>query len=249
MPASQQQIARLLTDIARQEVALYAREQFEQIDKANSAATGRNVAAIVSVDGRRNAPITAINDKKGTLVFEWELLDTVLLWIWKSLREHSPIVSGAYRRGHILMADDIIVPADGKIPQAQRYVFLNTEPYARKIEVGKTESGRSFVIQVQNRIYERVAKEAHARFDNSASISFGYVDPPRSYALRHDQPSRQFLPGRIYRSPTIRRDRRAGASVPSPAIIITMRAGQSASAGTPQLIARNQPLLLGYANG
>ena len=60
-----------------------------------------------------------------------------------------------------MMVTDPVAP-----PLASEYVFLNTVPYARKIEIGKTESGRDFVIQVPNRIYERTANDAQARFGN-----------------------------------------------------------------------------------
>ena len=48
------------------------------------------------------------------------------------------------------------------IPPADEYVFINPVPYARRIEVGKTKSGRPFLIQVPNKIYERTAKDARA---------------------------------------------------------------------------------------
>jgi len=37
-----------------------------------------------------------------------------------------------------------------------------------------TKSGRDFVIQVENRIYERTARDAQAKFGNVAKIRFTY---------------------------------------------------------------------------
>lgn len=102
----------------------------------------------------------------------------VLAWIAKELLDRSPVVSGAYRDAHTLYADQSVVMAasevsdDADVPDAEEYSFTNTTPYARKIEIGKTKAGRDFVIQVPNRIYERVAQDAQARFRGAAEISF-----------------------------------------------------------------------------
>jgi hypothetical protein len=74
------------------------------------------------------------------------------------------------------MADGNEVTPGGAIPQATQYVFVNEQPYAHKIEIGTTESGRAFVIQVPNRIYERVANDAMSRFEKIASIIFTMID-------------------------------------------------------------------------
>ncbi len=57
---------------------------------------------------------------------------------------------------------------------AQGYIFLNPVVYARKLEIGKTESGRDFLVSVPNRIYERTANDARSKFGNIAKIRFSY---------------------------------------------------------------------------
>lgn len=102
----------------------------------------------------------------------------VLAWIARELRARSPFVSGGYRDGHTLYADgEPLMPAadvseDSRLPEAREFSFTNTVPYARKIEFGKTQSGRDFVVQVPNRIYERLAEAARERFRGAAEISF-----------------------------------------------------------------------------
>jgi hypothetical protein len=54
-------------------------------------------------------------------------------------------------------------------------VISNPVPYARKIEIGKTRSGRPFVIQVPPRIYERAAMALRSKYRNVASIRFTYM--------------------------------------------------------------------------
>jgi hypothetical protein len=94
----------------------------------------------------------------------------VLAWIADELRARSPVVTGAYRDAHALYGDGRMlmaasdITADSDVPEAKEYSFSNTMPYSRKIEFGKTADGRDFVLQVPNRIYERVAQDARARF-------------------------------------------------------------------------------------
>lgn len=103
--------------------------------------------------------------------------DHVLQWIARELLDRSPVVSGAYRDAHALYADgrrigsaDEIARGGTAVPHSAEYVFVNPQPYARKIEVGKTREGRDFVVQVPNRIYERVAADAGSLFSDIADI-------------------------------------------------------------------------------
>jgi hypothetical protein len=106
---------------------------------------------------------------------------------------------------------------------AREYTFINMVPYARRIEIGKTKSGRSFALQVENRIYERTAKDAKAKFGKAADIQFGYRESVGAYSLKQDQVSRYFIGGRIYHAPTIRKDRAKGTAVSTPAIIVRLK--------------------------
>lgn len=128
----------------------------------------------ITVDGREGASLDSVNPDGGNIIVEFELVAGVLAWIAQTLLDRSPVLSGAYRKGHMLFADDTLVDAFGTVPMADEYVFTNSVPYARKIEVGKTESGRDFTIQVPNRIYERTANDARAKFGNQAKISFTF---------------------------------------------------------------------------
>lgn len=102
----------------------------------------------------------------------------VLAWIARALHDRSPFVSGDYRDAHALYADQrFLMAADdvtenAKLPAAKEFSFTNTVPYARKIEFGKTKAGRDFTVQVPNRIYERVARDAQSRFRGVAEIIF-----------------------------------------------------------------------------
>ena len=155
-------------------VAAYVQAGIDEAKAKNRSVLGRVPPFTVTVDGREGAPLDSVDPDGGSIIVEFELVGDVLTWIAQTLLDRSPHVSGDYRHGHTLFADGIEVDPFGIIPSASVYVFTNDVPYTRKIEIGKTESGRDFVIQVQNRIYERTANDAKAQFGNIAKIRFTY---------------------------------------------------------------------------
>lgn len=102
----------------------------------------------------------------------------VLAWIARELRERSPVMSGAYRDAHALYGDGRMImgagdiTSDSEVPEAKEYSFSNAVPYSRRLEFGKTKSGRDFLISVPNRIYERVAADARSKFGEIASFEY-----------------------------------------------------------------------------
>jgi hypothetical protein len=170
--------ASIRADLSRMEqsraAGAFVAEGIAAADAQNQRVLGRVPPKTVTVDGRLGAALESVNPDGGTIIVEYELIGDVLRWIGKTLVDRSPSVSGNYKRGHTLFVDGQEVPLNGQIPQGEEYAFTNMVPYARKIEIGKTESGRDFVIQVQNRIYERTARDARAKFGNIAQISFSY---------------------------------------------------------------------------
>lgn len=200
-------------DLSRPEqqraAAAFARQGIDEIKAHNRTILGRVPPLRVWVDGREGASLESVNPNGGSIIGEFDLIEGVLRWIADELVKRSPVVSGAYRDGHTLFADGQEVPVGGQIPQAEEYVFTNPVPYARKLEVGKTKTGRAFVMQVPNRIYERTAKDARQRLGNSADIRFAFRQFTGAYRLRHSA-------GR-------RKDRQRGSSIQAPAIVIRYR--------------------------
>lgn len=203
--------------------AAFAREEIKAGDELNRQILGRVPPRTVTVDGSPRAALERVSPS-GTIVAEWELVVDILQWIADTLRERSPVVSGAYREGHTLFIDGVEVPMGGQIPAATEYVFTNLVPYARKIEVGKTESGRDFVIQVPSRIYERTFKDAKARFGKQVRITFGYEALVGAYKLQQHGVNRRWNPKKkTFRASKTSRDRVAGSVVTAPAISISLR--------------------------
>lgn len=158
----------------RRSVAAFVQAGIDEAKATNRKVFGAVPPFTVTVDGKQGAPLDSVNPDGGSIIVEFELVGDVLQWIAETLVERSPVVSGDYKRGHALYADGVEVDPFGVVPSAQQYVFTNSTPYSRKIEIGKTASGRDFVIQVPNRIYERTANDAKARFGNTAKIRFTY---------------------------------------------------------------------------
>lgn len=165
--------SRLSPEARSKRIASFARQEIAEGDAINRRALGTVPPKTVTVDGREGAPLESVNPDRGIIIAEWQLVGDVLQFIHATLRARSPIISGEYLRGHTLYADGTETDAVNP-PLTREYIFLNPLPYTRKIEIGKTKAGRDFVIQVENRIYERTADDAKKRFGNVANVRFGY---------------------------------------------------------------------------
>lgn len=197
----------------RAAVAQYAAAEITEVDADNRRVLGRVPPPAVSVDGRLGAPLSSVKLDGGVIVADWAVIGDVLAWIGRTLQDRSPVVSGRYRDSHTLFVDDAEVPIGGDVPPAAQYVFLNPVPYAHKIEIGKTKSGRDFVVSVPNRIYERTADDAKARFGNAANIRFSYRAPLAGALLK-------YMP---VRGPASRAANAMERELRVPSIIVTLR--------------------------
>ncbi|MBN8960576.1 MAG: hypothetical protein J0H71_05545 [Rhizobiales bacterium] len=210
-------VATMLGDVSesgqRAAAAQYAAAAIAETDAINRRVLGRVPPATVSVDGRLGAPLASVRLNGGVILADWAVVGDVLVWIGRTLQDRSPIVSGRYRDAHTLFADAVEVEIGKDIPPASQYVFLNPVPYAHKIEIGKTKSGRDFVVQVPNRIYERAADDANARFGNVASIRFSYRAPLDGALLK-------YMP---VRGPVSRAASALERELRVPSIIVTLR--------------------------
>ena len=144
-------------------------------------------AAAVAEQSKANgsAPVRVEIGKK-TALAEWSLLQDALVAALQALRDGSPVHSGAYRDAHTLYIDGVSqseVPASIS-PTAKTIMIANPVAYARRLEIGVTESGRAFVIQVEPRLYQRIRERMASQFKGVAKITFGYVDLPDASTIR-----------------------------------------------------------------
>ena len=151
-------------------LAAFAVETIEEAKQQNKQALGSVPPYEVFVDGREGAPLTSVKPD-GVIRAEFELVNEALTWIYEQLEIHSPRLTGQYASSHVLFADGTETSVTNPAP-AQEYTFVNTTPYARKIEGTKRRPPSS--PQAPDGVYQAVATLAR-KFSNIAKISFSYV--------------------------------------------------------------------------
>ena len=157
-------------------------------------------------------PIVAIFDSRRRIAIE--ALDL--------LRQASPVQSGRYRNAHMILLNGAQV---SELPAAlkatDRIVIVNPVPYARRIEIGKTEAGRDFVMQVPNRIYERVAKsKLMPKYRNVARIQFNYIELTGAATIKGKLGATYAVKTKAGRTVQRKRRQQTGKAVMAPAIFI-----------------------------
>jgi len=149
-------------------LAAFAAEAIEEAKQANKQVLGTVPPYEVYVDGQEGAALTSVKpDGVIRAEFEFGLLNAALVWINTQLQMHSPVLTGLYAKSHELFADGVDTENPNDAPLAEEYVFINIQPYARKIERGLSP-------QAPDGVYQAVATLAARKFGNIAKISFSY---------------------------------------------------------------------------
>ncbi|GAB4071760.1 hypothetical protein KHC28_00400 [Ancylobacter sonchi] len=151
-------------------LADFARQNLAEAQEVNRQATGHVPTHDTFVDGVEGAALEQVKPD-GVIVFEFHLLGDVFEWIAAQLLEHSPMKTGRYSESHLFFADGVEVLPGETPPDAAEYVFINSQPYARKIERGQSP-------QQPDGVYEAVAALAQSRFGNVARVLFGWRSLP-----------------------------------------------------------------------
>jgi hypothetical protein len=122
----------------------------------------------------------------GPIVFNYDYRHEIVEAALRLLREASPREEGEYMESHsIYLNGKLVDNLPEKMGENDEIILSNPVPYARRLEIGKTKSGRSFVADVEPRIYERVAKgQVLKRYGNLARISFNYVTLPDAWVIK-----------------------------------------------------------------
>lgn len=153
----------------------------------------------------------------GPIVYKYNYDHEIFIVGLRFLQQMSPHNTGRYRQGHTLFINDRAVKPGTPIRHGDRIFIANPVVYARRLEVGKTEAGRDFLISVPNKIYERVTKNILIpRYRNVAKIYMGYVTLPEAYIIKGKLAPAYRLPNGKMR----KRRQKKGDPVRSPAIFI-----------------------------
>lgn len=150
-------------------LAEFAAETIEEAKAQNKRVLGAVPPYEVFVDGREGAPLASVKPD-GVIRAEFQLINEALTWIYQQLEMHSPRLTGQYASSHVLFADGTETSVNNPAP-AQEYVFINTTPYARKIEGTKGRPPSS--PQAPDGVYQAVATLAR-KFSNVAKVTFSY---------------------------------------------------------------------------
>jgi hypothetical protein len=179
-------------------------------------------AAYANRQGNRNLDSVVL---PGPIVYNYSNIKRIVEDALDELRKASPLESGDYARSHTIYVNGIAVETvPDTISPSDEIMIASPLPYSRKLEIGKTESGRDFLISVPNKIYQRVAKQILIpRYRNVVKIRDTFITAPGGGVLKHNQRARSWLAnkGRWHYVPGQRKDRVAGASINVPAIIIS----------------------------
>lgn len=152
--------------------AEYARGQLKEGERVNQSVFGRIIPHKTFVDGVAGANEDQVRPS-GVIVYEFELLSDIFVWIADQLKQHSPVGGahdphpGLYKSAHTFFVDGKEVAVGGVIPKGDEYIFVSITPYSRKIEQGSSQ-------QASDGVYQAVAVLARQRFGNQAKIEFTY---------------------------------------------------------------------------
>lgn len=135
---------------------------------------------VTTVDGRTGAALESVDPEKGMIVFQFSYAREIAQAIHDLLVSLSPFRdkrTGANPPTHY--EDEHLVFVNGqqveqlpeKLGPADTVMFVNVQPYARKIEAG-------FSLQAPKGVYEQVARIMRDRFGNAAGIDFSYQQIP-----------------------------------------------------------------------
>lgn len=150
-----------------QVLADFAQGEINDAKEINRAALGRVPIYVVHVDGRKGAPLESVRPD-GVIAVEFELSTDLFQFIFDTLNRFSPVKpTGTYKRSNRMFADGQEFTIGQNIPPADEYVFINSVPYAKKIE-------RGFSSQSPDGVYQATALLARARFGNIAKIMYGF---------------------------------------------------------------------------
>jgi hypothetical protein len=148
-------------------LAAFARDALAEGRQTNRNALGSDPRFETFVDGRGGAAIETVKPD-GSIVFEFDLLRDLAIWIDAQLKRFSPVRTGRYRRSHLIFADGAQLDDPKRLPMDTReIVFIPSVEYARRIEAGSSK-------QAPNGVYQAVAALARSRFGRIAAIAYTF---------------------------------------------------------------------------
>lgn len=126
------------------------------------------------VDGRFDADPNTVKPY-GKIEFVRRDLGEIVEYVWKELIRRSPVLTGRYQDSHVLMINGVQAQDISAVKPGDRVQFVNTQPYARKIEGGGTVQNPAVKPQsmsAPNGVYRVVYRSAKRLYGKAAFIDF-----------------------------------------------------------------------------
>lgn len=180
------------------ELAKFARQQLREAQAA-SEAPPRYLRA---VNGRQNVPEESVV-APGAIIYSMDWMREAALRSLELLRLVAPKRTGRFSRSFILISDGREVTVD-RIGLGQTTLIVNTQPYARKIQVG------SKGFQSYRGLFDQARRKVQSEFRGLVYVQVRFVALSDGYRLKTTRQHR----GR-------RKDMRAGVEVNYPALQLT----------------------------
>jgi hypothetical protein len=136
----------------------------------------------IAVDGKRGSPIREIR-LGGSVFIDWSYTQEAAIKTIEYLRTAGPKESGDWRKSVACMVNGHEVDPHTIAHDISEVLIVIGVPYARRLEVGKTNAGRSFSIQVESHFVEHVAMEMNRKCRDLATFKFQYVDLSDAHQL------------------------------------------------------------------
>lgn len=201
--------ADLQPEVINRELARFAKEELAK------AIDGGEASSIYTqyVNGVEGAPVDSVR-VPGAVLFEFSYWQPIIAFALDALRKRSPVLTGRYQNTHVVMIGSQIVAPDVEIAAGEEVMLVNTQPYARVLEVGNVQ-----VRAPGDAIYQSTRQVVQRQFGKAVDIRFRMVTIPGGYRLK-GRFRRGYKP---FARRKIRPDTAAGAIMTYPALVMNMR--------------------------
>jgi len=164
------------------------------------------------VNGRLDVPEEQVRPP-GPILYQFHWWNEIIEETLKFLFERAPVKTGRYRESFVVMVNGSRVEDVSAITVSSSVLVVNTQPYARKIEVGHMR------MSVPDGVVEDGVRHVRRRFGNVVEAKGTMVPLPGGYILKG-----VFTKGyKEFARTKLRKDTMAGAMMTYPGIVLNMR--------------------------
>ena len=176
----------------------------QEVEQQQQGRRGLRPKTYIAVDGK---PVEDFSTVKPTsTIFEyWDYRVEIIRAAFDACQARAPVLTGAYRGSFYCLLDDVPLgpmqlPSAQRLMNVHRITITNNRAYSRRLEVGKTQGGSSFVKQVDPLIIQSAGKQVKQEFGSVVMVSYGFVDLDTKAAASWQEVRRRAGGGRKHRS-------------------------------------------------